>query len=138
MKPIFVALLVALALSQIPKNDPNGVWQAESGSKTGSKFRIKLNGPELDVALVPNSNAKYVDYQVNLKLQEEDMNTYKGSGFFVAKMETGKECKFETEWQLVVVQPGKILGSTTSVIADSSTCEVKEKTLVRLDLTKVE
>ena len=138
MKPLLLVMLAGLLLAQIPKNDPTGVWQAESGSKLGSKYTIKLTGSDLEVALVPNSNPKYVDYRVNLKLQEEEINTYKGTGFFVAKMETGKECKFETEWQLTVVQAGKIFGSTTSVIADSNTCEVREKTLVQLDLRKVD
>jgi hypothetical protein len=110
----------------------------ESGSKVGSKFSLKLTGSELEVTIVPNSNPRYLDYRVTLKLQDEDVNTYKGVGYFVARMETGKECKFETEWQLTVVQAGRILGSTTSVVADSNTCEVKEKNLVRLDLTKVE
>jgi hypothetical protein len=138
MKPLLLVMVAALVLAQIPKNDPTGFWQAESGSKLGSKYSMKLTGSDLEVSLVPNSNPKYVDYHVNLKLQEEDVNTYKGTGFFIAKMETGKECKFETEWQLTVVQAGKILGSTTSVVADSNTCEVREKTLTRLDLTKVD
>jgi hypothetical protein len=138
MKLLLAVLMSAWVVAQIPKNDPTGVWQAESGSKLGSKYSMKLSGADLEVSLVPKSNPKYVDYRVNLKLQEEDINTYKGTGFFVAKMETGKECKFETEWQLTVIQAGKILGSTTSVVADSNTCEVREKTLVRLDLTKVE
>ena len=138
MKAILLAIVASAVLGQIPKNDPNGVWQAETGSKVGSRFTMKLNGSDLDVTIVPKSNPRYIDYHVALKVQEEDPNTYKGTGYFVAKMETGKECKFETDWQLTVVQSAKILGSTTSVVADSTTCEIKDKTLVRLDLTKVE
>jgi len=135
MKLKFLVGLI-LMMAQISKNDPTGVWQAE----TISKFNLKLTGSDLKVTIVPDSNPKFLEYEVNLTLQKDiDINTYKGTGHFVAKMaETGKECKLETEWQLTVVQPSRIFGSATSVLADSKTCEVKEKSDVRLDLTKVQ
>ena len=122
-------------LAQVPKHDPTGVWQAE----TGSKYNMKLTGSDVKVMIVPNSNPKYLQYEVNLTLLKDvDVNTYKGTGFFVAKMQTGKECKVDTEWQFTVVQPGRIFGSATNVTVDSNTCEVKEKDQVRLDLKRVE
>jgi len=126
---------VLLMLAQVPKNDPTGVWEADSGSK----YNMKLTGSDLKVTIVPNSNPRYLQYEVNLTLQKDiDINTYKGAGFFVAKMQTGKECKVDTEWQFTVVQPTRIFGSATNITVDSSTCEVKDKDQVRLDLKRVE
>ena len=128
-----VALVLALLVAQkVPRNDPNGTWE----SSTGSKYELRLNGSNLQVKLVPGSNSKYIIYDVTLKNQEE-INSYKGAGTFVAKMEGGKECKFETEWQLVVVSADRILGATTGVLADKETCAIKEKNQVQLDLKKV-
>ena len=102
-----LTLLLCLFLStaQIPKNDPTGTWEAESGSR----FSMKLSGSDLKVKIVPESNARFLDYDLDLKVQEEK-NTYKGTGYFVAKMKTGKECRFETEWQIVVVTLNRIIG----------------------------
>jgi hypothetical protein len=125
--PIFFAMLV----TQIPKYSPNGIW--ESGS--GSQYELRLDGSDLHVRLVPGSNPRFLQYEVDAKNQEE-VNTYKGTGFFVAKMKSGKECKLTTEWQLVVVSPERILGITTSVTADPDTCEVIEKGQSQLDLKK--
>lgn len=135
-----VLLGLFLLMAQVPKNDPTGVWQAE----TGSKYSMKLTGSDVKVTIVPNSNPRYLEYQVTLSLEKDetgnvvDVNTYKGTGFFVAKMQTGKECKVETEWRFTVVQASRIFGSATNVVVDSNTCEVKEKDLVRLDLKRVE
>jgi len=125
--------------NQIPKNNPNGVWQAESGSK----YNIHLSGDDLKVTIVPNSNPKFLQYEVNLTLlgahdkeYKDDPNTYKGPGFFVAKMEGGKECKVDIEWQVTVVQPGLILGSATNAIVDSKTCDVRDKSQVQLSLKR--
>lgn len=132
-----LSILIGLLLigAQIVKNDPTGTWQAESGSK----YTMKLNGSDLKVTIVPDSNPKYLQYEVNLKHEADtDVNTYKGTGYLVAKMQTGKECKIETEWQLVVVQSGRIFGSATNAVVDSNTCEIKDKDLVRLDLKRVQ
>lgn len=124
-------LALTLLLAQIPKNNPNGIWESTSGVQ----YEIRLNGANLQVKMVPGSNPKYLKYDVTLKNQDE-INTYKGTGTFVAKMESGKECKFETEWEMVVVTPTRILGSTTGVQADKNTCAVKEKNQAQLDLKK--
>ena len=129
MKVIVLAL--SLFLTQIPRHDPNGIWEAE----TGSRFDIRLSGPNLHVRLVPGSNPKFLQYEVDMKNQDE-VNTYKGSGSFVAKMEGGKECKFDTEWQFVVVSPERIIGATTNITADKDTCEIKRKDQIQLDLKK--
>ena len=127
----FLPLVLILLLAQIPKYNPNGVWESESGSQ----YELLLNGSDLHVKLVPGSNPKFLQYEVDTKNQEE-VNTYKGTGFFVAKMDTGKECKLSTEWQFVVVSPERIIGITTSITADQNTCEVKEKSQTQLDLKK--
>src|SRR5262245_44787746 len=127
---LLLGLLIAAAqLNQIPKNDPTGIWQADSGSR----FAIKLTGEELKVSLVADSNPRFKEYEVNLKLMKDDQgrtldaNTYQGKGHFTAKMQTGEECSFETDWQLVVIQPSWIVGKVTSLDADGNTCEIKER-----------
>ncbi len=129
MKLSLLALMLLFA--QIPKNNPNGIWESESGTR----YEIHQNGPNMQVKLVPGSNPKYVEYEVTLKNQEE-INTYKGTGTFVAKMEGGKQCKFDTDWQLVVVSPDRILGASTTILADKNTCAIKEKNQTQMDLKK--
>ncbi len=123
--------LLMQAPAPMPKNDPNGTWQSASGTQ----YSLRLTGKDLKVQLVEGSNPRYLKYEVDLKNQEE-VNTYKGSGYFVAKFPNGKECKYETEWQMIVVTNDRILGSTTSVTPDPATCGVKEKNQVPLDLKK--
>src|SRR3989454_1239916 len=127
----FLPLVLTLLLGQIPKYNPNGIWESESGSQ----YELLLNGSDLHVKMVPGSNPKFLQYEVDMKNQEE-INSYKGTGFFVAKMEGGKECKLPTEWQFVVVSNDRIIGAVTSVVADQQTCQVREKTQVQLDLKK--
>ncbi len=115
----------------MPRNDPNGVWQSESGTQ----YTLRLSGKELRVQLVEGSNPRYLKYEVNLTNQEE-VNTYKGAGYFLTRFANGKECKYETEWQFIVVTPGRILGTTTNIVPDPETCGIKEKSQVQLDLTK--
>ena len=131
---ILSALLFMLpqAPGTIPKNDPNGVWQSESGSA----YKFQLNGSDLKVQIVDGSNPKYIKYEVNLKVDPKETNTYRGAGSYVAKMNTGKECKFDTDWEILVVSPEQIFGQTTLVNADSATCEVKSKEKGMLDLKK--
>ncbi len=126
-----IVLGMLLFTAQIPKNNPNGIWESESGSK----FNLSLNGSNLHVQIVDGSNPRYLKYEVDLKNQEE-VNTYIGNGYFVAKLQSGKECKFETEWQLVVVTNEQILGVTTNIVPDPDTCAVKEKSQAQLNLKK--
>src|SRR6266404_2580612 len=127
----FTVLVLALLAAQGPKNDPSGVWVAD----TGSQYAIHQDGAGVQVTLVPGSNPKFLKYDVALKSQQE-INTYKGTGTFTAKMEGGKECKFDTEWMFVVVTPDRILGSTTNIVADSKTCAIRQKNQLQLDLKK--
>jgi hypothetical protein len=131
MNFLFLPLALFMTQAPIPKNIPNGVWEA----KSGSKYEIRQNGTDVLVKLVPGSNPKFINYEVTLKNQAE-INTYKGTGTFVAKMESGKECKFDTEWMFVVVTPDRIIGSATGIQADKNTCKVMEKNQVQLDLKK--
>jgi hypothetical protein len=130
MKLLLVALML-LPTQQIPRNDPTGTWQAD----TGSQFNMTLSGPDLHVSLVPGSNPKFLQYEMDLKVEKE-ANTYWGKGFFVAKMESGKECKLTTDWRVVVVASDRIVGTVTSVTADKNTCAVQETTQVPLDLKR--
>ena len=130
---VLLLLLLALQSPQIPKNNPNGTWEAE----TGSKFQLRLAGSDLKVEFVPGSNARFSTYLVDLKNQEE-VNTYTGKGTFVAKMNTGKDCSFETDWTLVVVAPNRIIGTTSNIIADPNTCAILETRTMRIDLKKVQ
>ena len=130
MKPLAL-ILTLLFIQQIPKNNPNGVWEASSGSQ----YEIRANGSNLQVKIVPGSNPKFLEYELNMK-SEEEINTYSGTGFFVAKMEGGKECKLPTEWRFIVVSADRIVGSATNVVADQKTCEVKDKSQAQLDLKK--
>ena len=127
----FLILALALLQGPVPKNSPNGTWLADSGSI----YEIKQNGTDVQVAMVPGSNAKLRNYEVTLKNQNE-VNTYKGTGTFIAKMESGKECKFTTEWMFVVVSPDRIIGTATGINADKNTCEIKERPELQLDLKK--
>ena len=125
-------LLLTLLLSQaIPKYNPNGVWEADSGSQ----YELRLNGPALRVKMVPGSNPKFLQYELDMK-NEEEVNTYNGTGFLVAKMDNGKECKLPTEWRFIVVSPERIIGIASNLMADAETCEVKEKSQIQLDLKK--
>jgi hypothetical protein len=132
MKSLLVGLLLLSPLQvPVPKNDPTGVWQAD----TGSEFQMQLSGSELHVKIVPGTNPKFLEYEMELK-NEDEPNTYYGKGFFVAKMDTGKECKLTTDWRVVVVSRERIVGTVTSVTADGNTCAVQETTQVPLDLKK--
>jgi beta-lactamase regulating signal transducer with metallopeptidase domain len=125
-------------VGQVASLSPNGLWQAQGGSKVGSQFNLKLTQADLEVNIVPGSNPKYVYYHVLLQPIASAMNAYKGTGYFVAKMDSGKECRFDTEWLLTVVTGDRILGSTTSIVADSNTCEIQEQDRTRLDLAKIQ
>jgi hypothetical protein len=119
---ILLAFAMFVSQGQPSKNDPNGTWEAE----TGTRFELRLTGDFLHVQLVEGSHPVFVKYEVDLKNTGE-VNTYVGSGYFLAKMQTGKECKFPTDWQIVVVQNDMIVGSTSTIVPDPDTCEIKER-----------
>jgi len=56
-------LALALLLAQIPKYNPNGVWQADSGSQ----YDIRLTGSNIHVQMVAGSNPKFLRYEVDMK-----------------------------------------------------------------------
>lgn len=124
---------VLMFSGQIPKNDPNGVWE-QAG--TGTVFRLQMSGSELKVQLVEGSNPTYLKYDVNLMLQKEDPNMYKGAGSFLAKRKNGLECKYNTEWTILVVSPDQIYGKGTSIVPEAMTCEIKETGELQLDLKR--
>ena len=128
---IGLLLLAAQAAPPMPKNNPNGTWESASGTK----YEMRLNGKDLHVQIVEGSNTRYVKYEVNLK-NEDEANTYSGTGFFVTKFPNGKECKYDTDWRFVVVTPDQIIGSTSNIVPDPETCGVKDKNQVQLDLKK--
>ena len=130
MKALLLTLLVVLAQA-MPKNDPNGIWRAESGSE----FEFRQVGSDIEVEIVPDSNPRYLTYELQLEGTEEP-NTYKGSGRFKAKLQNGRECEFDTEWQIVVVSEERIIGVATQVFPDPDTCAVVELGQMQVDLTR--
>jgi hypothetical protein len=119
-------------LSQIPKYDPNGLWKAE----TGSVFSLQTSGGDLKVHIVEGSNPRFAKYEVDLRNSKDEVNTYEGTGYFIAKFDSGKECKFDTNWKIIVVSPDRILGAVSNIIPNPDTCEVKDKYDIQLDLSK--
>jgi len=138
MNSIFLAILTFWVVqgappAGIPKNNPDGIWQTD----TGSKFQLQLKGKDLKVQIVDGSNPKYVKYEVDLKNLEE-INTYEGTGYFIAKLgSNGKECRFDTKWHLTVVQMARIIGNATNITPNPETCAVVKSEQVLLDMTKV-
>ena len=86
---------------------------------------MKLTDSDLKVNLVEGSNPVYVKYEVNLKNAGE-MNTYEGTGYFIAKVQD-KECRFDTNWSIVVVQPETIAGYTSRITPEAGSCAVQER-----------
>lgn len=133
---LLLAMFQALPPQQAPrpKNDPAGIWQADD---TKTKYEIKPTEMGIRVQIVAGSNPRYSKFELNLAKTDE-VNTYKGAGSFVAKLSNGKECKFDVDWSLVVVQPELIAAVVDEIIPDPATCEVKERgsTLVQLKKTK--
>src|SRR5262249_5299434 len=117
-------LFSLLLVQQTSKNDPNGIWESASGTQ----YKLQLTGSDLKLQLVEGSNPSFLKYEVNLKNQGE-VNRYKGTGYFLAKLKNGKECRFETEWEIVVIEQDEIIGSTSNIVPDPDTCAVKDKSL---------
>jgi hypothetical protein len=128
-----ILFLTALLLvpQQMPKNDPNGIWMAT----TGTEYEIRLVGADLQVRIVPGSNPIYLEYTVEL-LGTDEPNTYNGTGQLKARLQNGRECEFETTWQVIVVAPDRILGSASQIVPDPETCEVLETGNLQLDLQR--
>src|SRR5215468_483233 len=134
MKTVLLILLATLIQDkpqEPPKNDPTGVWQSD----TGTKFDMKLMGSAIKVHLVDGSNPAYLKYDIDLQNTGEK-NTYKGVGSFVAKFKE-KECRFDTEWSIVVVGPEAIVGYMSKIVPNPATCEVVEKGIDLVRLKKV-
>ena len=121
-----VFLFLTSQAPSIPKNNPNGIWESASGTQ----YQLQLTGTDLKVQLVPGSNPRYVAYEVNLKNSADETNTYVGSGSFTAKVKINgedKECKYDTVWQLVVVQSNHIIGATSDITPVPNSCQVQER-----------
>lgn len=114
----------------MPKNNPNGIWATDSGAK----FQIELSGKELKVQLV-DGKSKYLKYDLTLKNQTE-VNTYSGSGSFVAKLSNGKECKFNTEWTVTVVMANMMFVNYGRITPNPDNCTVLEVAPANMILTK--
>ncbi len=130
MKALLLTALVLLAQT-IPKNDPNGIWKAESGSE----FEFRQVGSGIEVQIVPDSNPRFLEYEVQLEGTEEP-NTYTGTGRFKARLQNGRECEFDTEWQIVVVSEEQIIGVASQVVPDPDTCAVVERGNIQVDLQR--
>jgi hypothetical protein len=116
-------ILLTTQMTPMPKNNPNGTW--ESGS--GTQYRIELSGTDLKVKMVSSPNGQFLSYEVNLKNSPDETNTYNGSGSYVEKVkihDQEKECKFDTTWQVVVVNNDHIIGATSYIVHDVNSCAV--------------
>lgn len=140
MNTIILALFMMLG-SQVrpmpntpnmPKNNPDGVWVTESGAK----FKFALSGKDLKVELV-DGKSKYLKYDLSLKNQEE-VNTYTGSGSFVARLSNGKECKFNTEWTVTVVMAKTVFVNYNRITPNPDTCAILEVVPDQMLLSKEE
>ena len=121
-----------LTLTQLmPKTDPNGIWVAPSGSE----FEFTLVGSDIKVQIVPGSNASFLEYEMDLKGTDEP-NTYQGNGRFKAKLQSGRECEFDTEWQIVIVAEDKIIGVASRIVPDPDTCDIVEVAEVPVELDR--
>ena len=121
-----------LTLTQlIPKTDPNGIWVAPSGSE----FEFTLVGSDIKAHIVPGSNPSFLEYEMDLKGTDEP-NTYKGKGRFKAKLQNGKECEFDTEWQIVIVADDKITGVASQIVPDPDTCDIVEVADIPVELDR--
>src|SRR5688572_18154382 len=118
--------------AQLPKVNPNGTWESPSGTK----YALRLNGENLTVTLA-GANPPYLQYDLTLVQIKEEVNRYKGAGFFRATLKSGKECRFETEWEIVVIDEKTILGNAPRYLEpDPQTCKPKETVADRIQLTK--
>jgi hypothetical protein len=121
----------------VPRFNPNGIWESPSGVK----YNLRVNGDNLIVKL-EGTNATFLQYELTLKhLRPEDTlgddNRYEGTGFFRAKLKSGKECRFDTKWEIVVIDPKSILGNAPNYLdPDPETCKPKETVGVRIELSK--
>src|SRR5690242_18960726 len=119
---LLLAIVLATAQNRPEKNDPNGRWEAE----TGTQFELQLSGDDRLVEIVEGSHPVFAKYEVLLKNSGE-VNTYTGSGYFVAKMKSCKDCKFDTDWEIIVVQNTMIIGATSTVVPYPDTCDVTQR-----------
>jgi len=126
-------LLISLLIlpQQAPKNNPNGIWSAESGSE----FEFTLIGNDIKVLIVPGSSPRFVKYQMDLKGTDEP-NTYQGAGHFKAKFDNGRECEFDTQWQIVIVSDNTIIGVASEIVPDPDTCEIVQTNEVGVQMVR--
>jgi hypothetical protein len=134
-----IALLLVscgVVLGQVPgqtKNNPNGTWESASGTR----YNLRLTGQNLEVHLVDGSNPTYLEFEMTLTQHKDDNNRYEGKGFFRAKLKSGKECRFDTEWEIVVIGEKNIVGNAPRYVEpDPVTCKAKEKVMDRIELSK--
>ncbi len=129
---LFLGQAQTLKPGIVPKNDPNGTWESPSGTK----YNLRLSGEKLVVSLA-GANPPFLQYEMTLAQDKDDVNRYTGTGFFRATLKSGKECRFETNWDIVVITLSSIVGNAPRFIEpDPQTCTPKETAPDRLELKK--
>lgn len=126
-----VAAILLLFSQQPTKNNPNGIWESQSGSA----YEIKLTGEDLVLSIVPGSSSTYLEYELLLKGQE-DPNMYQGNGTFKALLGNGRECEFGTQWSIIVITNDRIMGVSTLITPDPETCDIVERGDAQVDLKR--
>ena len=123
-------LLLSLGFTQQTFN-PSGLWEVVDKD---TQYRLTRTGTGIHVSLGAD-RAQFVEYEVDLSWTE--LNSYQGSGYFVARLGDGRECRFETQWRLVVANARRIVGVTSSIVPEEEGCGVAERAESSLQLNRI-
>lgn len=132
MNAILLILLATIAPSQPQEaKDPTGTWKV---SDTETRFRIEKVEDGLAIHLGAEHDV-YTEYEVVLKPAEQ-LNAYRGGGYFVARLSGDRECRFETQWQIGVSSDVRIVGVITSTVPAPEGCTASDTTQTPIDLRR--
>ena len=131
MMNVLLLLLFATATPAQEGLDPTGTWKV---TETETRFRMETVEDGIAVHLGAEHDV-YTEYEVLLEPTSQ-ANGYQGEGFFIAKLSGGRECRFETEWQVFVTSQERIVGVITSTVPAAEGGAVKETNQIPLDLRR--
>ncbi len=128
---VILLLLFAAATPAQEGLDPTGTWKV---TETETRFRMETVEDGIAVHLGAEHDV-YAEYEVLLEPTSQ-ANGYQGEGFFIARLSGGRECRFETQWQVFVTSQERIVGVITSTVPAAEGCAVKETSQIPLDLRR--
>ena len=123
-------LLLSLGFTQQTFN-PSGLWEVVDKD---THYRLVRTDTGIHVSLGAD-HAQFVEYEVDLSWTE--LNSYEGSGYFVALLGDGRECRFDTEWRIVLADPQRILGETSRIVPEQEGCGIAERAESALQLNRI-